>query len=63
MKTLEGKKTYIVAALLVVKALLSWLSGDATVSEALDMIQLRTGLCALRAWIVGASGTRTIRGA
>ncbi len=53
MKTLEGKKTYIVAALLVVKALLSWLSGDATVSEALDMILLGTGLGALRAGIGG----------
>ena len=54
MKTLEGKKTYIVAALLVVKALLSWLSGDATVSEALDMILLGTWLGAFRAGIGGA---------
>lgn len=46
---MKGHRTYIVAALVVVQAVLAWLSGDIDVAQAVNQALLGTGLATLRA--------------
>ena len=51
MDFLQGKKTYIVAVGIVVAAGVSFLTGDATLSDALNQALTGLGLAGLRAGV------------
>lgn len=51
---LAGKKTYIVAAVAVITALGAFLTGDATLAEALNQALLGAGLATLRIGIASS---------
>lgn len=74
---LRGRKTYLVAAIAILSALLSWVNGDASLFDAVDTILLALGIGSLRAGMKGdllspgsvasgitldADGTMTFRG-
>ena len=48
---LQGYKTYIVAAVAVLTAILAWLTGEANIFDTINAIMLATGLGTLRAGI------------
>ena len=50
-KALEGKRTYIVAAGVVVSALVAFLTGEATLGQAVTTALEGAGLAALRAGV------------
>lgn len=50
---LRGRKTYLVAAIAILSALLSWASGDASLFDAADTILLALGIGSLRAGVKG----------
>lgn len=54
---LQGYKTYIIAAIAVLAAVLAWLNGDAGLFEALDTIMIALGLGTLRAGVKTDTGT------
>lgn len=48
---LKGKKTYIIMGVIILQAVLAYLSGDVSLQEAINQVLLGTGLGALRAGV------------
>lgn len=57
MLWLQGKKTYIAAASIVLLALDQWLTGNATLAEALNEALKGLGIAALRAGVAKTAAT------
>jgi len=55
---LNGKKTYIVAALILVKGALMFFTGEANMLEAVDYVFASFGISTLRLGISGAVKTK-----
>tara|TARA_R100001086_G_scaffold180400_1_gene100161 strand:- start:1406 stop:1591 length:186 start_codon:yes stop_codon:yes gene_type:complete len=48
---LQGYKTYMVAIIAVLTAILAWLTGEASLFEAIEAVLFATGLGTLRAGV------------
>lgn len=53
---LEGKKTYIVAAILIATAVLAWVNGEASLFESAEAILVALGLGFVRAGVKTDTG-------
>jgi hypothetical protein len=54
LEWLKGKKTYIVAAALVLTALSGFVTGDVTLAQAVDQVLIGLGIGTLRAGVAKA---------